>query len=112
MQPFMNREGALQADVNSLHRVSLKCVARLVADPVIVSKHVAIGVKAGVFSEVLRGLQGKNRTETEVAHEYVPALGAVEDGFALESMPAIVRRTGALRMEVGAVLPNQHEAGI
>src|SRR5258708_27709418 len=72
MQPFMNREGALQAGVNGLHRVSLKCVAWLVADPVIVSKHVAIGVKAGIFGEVLRRLQGEDGAETEVPRNHVP----------------------------------------
>ena len=106
MQLFVNWEGALQANVDGLQRISLKCVARLVADPVIVSKDVAIGVKAGVFGEVLRRLQGEDRAETEVAHEHVPALGAGEDGIAHEAMPGIVGGTGALRVEVGAVLRN------
>jgi hypothetical protein len=33
MQLFINWEGALQANVDGLQCISLKCVARLVADP-------------------------------------------------------------------------------
>src|SRR5450631_104534 len=112
MQLFIQWEGALQADVNRLHRVSLKRVARLVADPVIVSKHVAIGVKAGVLGEVLGRLQGEDRAETEVARDHVPALRTGEDSVTDEAMSGIVGGTGPLLTEVEAVLRNQHEAGV
>src|SRR2546430_6478528 len=111
-QLFTNWEGALQSNVDGLQCVPLKCIARLVTDPIIVSKDVAIGVKASILGEVLRRLQGEDRAETEVAHEHVPALGAGEDGISHEAMTGIVGRTGALRVEVGAVLRNEHEAGI
>src|ERR1700687_1908373 len=104
MQLFTNWKGALQANVDGLQCVSLKCVARFVADPIIVSKDVAVGVKASILGEVLRRLKGEDGAEAEVAHEHVPALGARENGIANKAMPGIVRRTCALRVEVGAVL--------
>src|ERR1700676_3921844 len=112
MQLFTNWKGALHANVDGLQRIPLKCVARLVAHPVIVSKDVAISVKAGILGEVLRRLQGEDRAETEIARDHVPALRAGEDGIADEAMPGIVRGTGALLVEAEAVLRNQDEPGI
>src|SRR5271166_2736703 len=86
-QLFINAESAFQTNVDGLQRISLESVARLVADPIVVTEHIAVRVKARVFGEVLRRLQGKNHAESEIARGHVPVLRAGEDGVTNEAMP-------------------------
>lgn len=110
----MNWEGALQANIDGLQGISSICVARFAADSVIVPEDIAIGIKAGIFGEVLRRLQGDDCAESEIARDYVPGLGAGEDRITDKTIPDIISGTGAFLREttVIAVLRYQDKAGI